>query len=103
MPVNVTFNNIRTKEQLAKRIGDQIEAKPEAILNLLNDGLYTNSFGFSPDNILAMFLPDTYEFYWNTSADKFLQKMKIEYSKYWSIQRLALAKKLILHHFRFLF
>jgi UPF0755 protein len=93
IPVKVIFNNIRTKEQLALRISQQIEAKENAILNLMNDRDYTERLGFSPDNILAMFLPNTYEFYWNTSADKFLQKMKKEYDKFWTEKKIALAKK----------
>ncbi len=91
VPVNVIFNNIRTKEQLALRIEEQIEARKDAILNLLNDSDYTKRLGFTPDNVLAMFLPNTYEFYWNTSADSFLKRMKKEYNKYWNAKRLARA------------
>lgn len=94
VPVNVTFNNIRTKEQLAERISKQIEAKPGTILNLLNDPDYTVKMNFTTDNILSMFIPDTYEFFWNTSADKFLQKMKKEYDRFWSSKRLAQAAKI---------
>ena len=94
VPVNVTFNNIRTKEQLVQRIGEQIEAKPQAILNLMNDNDYSRKMGFTSENILAMFIPNTYEFFWNTSADKFLQRMKKEYDKYWTPQRLELAQKI---------
>ncbi len=94
VPVNVIFNNIRTKEQLALRIGEQIEAKPQSILNLINDIDYTKQLGFTTENILAMFIPNTYEFFWNTSADRFLQRMKKEYDKYWTPQRLDLARKI---------
>ena len=93
-PVNITFNNIRTKEQLAQKIGEQIEAKSQSILNLINDIDYSGNLGFTPDNILAMFIPNTYEFFWNTSGDKFLQRMKKEYDKYWTPQRLDLAHKI---------
>lgn len=94
IPVSVTFNNIRSKEQLAQRIGEQIEAKPQSILHLINDIDYTKRLGFTAENILALFIPNTYEFYWNTSADKFLQKMKKEYDKFWTPQRMLLAKKI---------
>jgi UPF0755 protein len=93
-PVMVTFNNIRTKEQLAFRIGEQLETKPQAIINLLSDNDYTSQLGFTPDNILSMFLPDTYEFYWNTSADKFIKRMKKEYDKFWNTSRKTLAAKI---------
>ena len=93
-PVNVIFNNIRTKDQLAQRISEQIEAPGNAVLNLLNDHDYTGKLGFTPDNILSMFIPNTYEFYWNTSADKFIQKMKKEYDKFWTPEKLLKAKKI---------
>ena len=93
-PVNVIFNNIRTKEELAKRISEQIEAPQQSVLNLLNDHDYTQKMGFTSDNILAMFLPNTYELYWNTSADKFIQRMKKEYDKFWTADRLLKAKKI---------
>jgi UPF0755 protein len=93
-PVNVIFNNIRTKEQLAEKIGEQIEAPAQSILNLLNDADYTKKLGFTPDNILAMFIPNTYELYWNTSADKFIRKMKKENDLFWTPTRLAKSKKI---------
>ena len=92
VPVMVVFNNIRTKEDLADRVASQIEARSASILNLLNDHDYTQKMGFTPENILSMFLPDTYEFYWNTSADQFIKKMKREYDKFWNAERIAKAK-----------
>lgn len=92
-PVNVVFNTIRTKEQLAERIGEQIEAKAPALLNLLNDPDYTRKMGFTPSNILALFIPNTYELYWNTSADQFIQRMRKEYEKFWTAARIEQARK----------
>lgn len=91
-PVKVVFNTIRTKEDFAERIGSQIEANSGSLLNLLNDADYTGRLGFNPDNILALFIPNTYEFYWNTSADKFIQRMAIEYKKFWTDERIKKAK-----------
>ena len=93
-PVRVTFNNIRSLEQLAKKVGEQIEAKPADILRLLNDESYVSSIGFSRSNVFAMFIPNTYEFYWNTSADRFLTRMKKEYDRYWNAQRLNQAENI---------
>ena len=86
-PVNVVFNNIRTKQQFCDRVAEQIEATSPALMNLLNDHDYTGRLGFNPDNILAMFIPNTYELYWNTSADRFLQRMAKEYKKFWTTER----------------
>jgi UPF0755 protein len=84
VPVRLTFNNIRLKEELAASIGSQIEAPAQSVLNLLNDEDYVSSLGFTTETILCMFIPDTYEFYWNTSADQFIQRMKKEYDKFWN-------------------
>ncbi len=94
VPVQVTFNNIRTKEQLAQKISEQVEASQQALLNLMNDADYTKRIGFTPDNIFSLFVPNTYEFYWNTSADKLIMRMKKEYDKFWTAQRLIQARKI---------
>ena len=83
-PVQVTFNNIRTKDQLAQKVSEQIEASTLAIMHLMDDPDYTKKLGFTPDNILALFIPDTYEFLWNTSPDSFIRRMKKEYDKFWT-------------------
>lgn len=93
-PVRLVFNNIRTKQELADRIGEQIEASSFTILNLLNDNDYIKSIGFNSYNVLSMFVPNTYELYWNTSADKFLQRMKKEYDKFWTPDKLLKARNM---------
>jgi UPF0755 protein len=40
-----------------------------------------------------MFIPNTYETYWNTSAGKFRDKMIKEYRNFWTADRVAKAKK----------
>ncbi|REJ80588.1 MAG: endolytic transglycosylase MltG [Bacteroidetes bacterium] len=91
-PVNLVFNNIRTKEQLAFRVAEQIEAGPDAVLNLLNDPDYTAKLGFTVDNVLSLFIPNTYEMYWNTSADKFIVRMHQEYQKFWTQEKMKKAE-----------
>lgn len=84
VPVQLVFNNIRTKDQLAQKVSEQIEAPAMAIMHLMEDPDYTRQLGFTPDNILALFIPDTYEFSWNTSPDAFLKRIKKEYDKFWT-------------------
>lgn len=86
-PVKVTFNSIRTKEQLAGKVSSQIEADSISIISLLNDEAFLAKFGLNPDNILSVFLPNTYEFYWNTSAEKFLNKMYKEFNNFWTEEK----------------
>lgn len=86
-PVNVTFNNIRTKDQLAKRISEQIEADSTSIMNLLNDSVYYASTGLSTETALTLIIPNTYEFFWNTSALQFMDRMKKEFNLFWEGER----------------
>ncbi|WP_165157413.1 endolytic transglycosylase MltG [Parabacteroides sp. ZJ-118] len=87
----VTFNNLRLKEDLAERIGDQLMFGKDDLLRLLNDPVYCDSLGFTPETVPALFLPNTYEVYWNISADKFIRRMKREYDAFWTPERLRKA------------
>jgi UPF0755 protein len=86
-PVKVTFNNIRDVDMLAGRIATQIEADSASISNLLHNQDYINQLGFNNQTISALFLPDTYEFYWNTDAESFVVRMFQEYNKFWTEER----------------
>lgn len=95
-PVNVIFNNIRTKEQLAGRIAEQLEADSTALIDLLNNSDYLETFGLNVVNILVMFIPNTYEFYWDTSAESFMKRMQREYKRFWNSDRVEKAKRMAL-------
>lgn len=91
-PVKVVFNNIRTVEQLAGRIGQQIEADSVSILNELRNDSCLKAEGFNQYNYASLFIPNTYEFYWNTGAKGFVKKMKREYENFWNESRLEKAE-----------
>ena len=86
-PINVTFNNMRDIDQLAGRISKQIEADSSSIADLLHNQEYISQMGFDSRTIPALFLPDTYEFYWNTDAEGFVYRMFQEYNKFWTDER----------------
>lgn len=86
-PVKVTFNNMRDVNQLAGRIATQIEADSASISNLLYNQDYIKQLGFNKFTIPTLFLPDTYEFYWNTDAEGFVVRMFQEYNKFWTEER----------------
>ena len=93
-PVRVTFNNIRYLHELAARIGGQIEADSAQIMNFLSDpGNYAKD-GFTRENIISVFIPNTYELYWNTDAGEFYVRMLKEYNRFWNEERLTKAKAL---------
>ncbi|HNX44849.1 MAG TPA: endolytic transglycosylase MltG, partial [Bacteroidales bacterium] len=86
-PVKLIFNNIRTKEDLAGRIGGQLEPDSLKLITMLNDTAVIGKWGFTPFTILTMFIPNTYEVYWNITADKFLERMHKEYNSFWNENR----------------
>lgn len=86
-PVKFTFNNIRTKDDLAGRISQQLMITDAQILLALNDSVKCSTYGFSKENIGCMFIPDTYELYWDTKLDKFLSRMQYEYKVFWTEKR----------------
>jgi UPF0755 protein len=91
-PVQVKFNNMRDIKMLAGRVGRQIEADSAEIARYLGNREVLQQLGFNERTIPALFLPNTYEFYWNTDAEKFVDKMKNEYDKFWNEDRKAKAK-----------
>lgn len=86
-PVKLRFNNIRLKEDLAKRISDQLMMSDADLLTLLNDSSVCAKYGFSTETIICMFIPNTYEIYWDIRPEALLQRMKNEYDKFWTADR----------------
>ncbi len=94
VPVNVTFNSIRLLSELPEKITKNLEMSEEDFSKLLfNDSIQT-ALGFDSLNFIGMFVPNTYELFWNTSPEDLLQRMKIEYDKFWNEARKAKAKAL---------
>jgi UPF0755 protein len=92
-PVKVTFSNIRTLNQLAGKIGSQIEADSSQILSFFNDRENYKKEGFSRENVISVFIPNTYELLWNTSPGGLFTRMLKEYNKFWNDERLAKARE----------
>lgn len=91
-PVKLVFNNIRIKEELAGHISEQLEFDSVTFLKLLNDEVYLEKLGFTKDNVISMFIPNTYEFYWDITAEKFMERMHKEYIAFWTDKRKARLK-----------
>lgn len=92
-PVEVILHSLRLKENLAAYVSKKIEADSTAIYSLLTDKHYTDSLGYTPENIYTMVLPNTYRFKWNTSAKEFLSRMNRESTHFWSAERLEKARQ----------
>ena len=83
-PARVYINNIRTKEKLASVLGKQLEPDSLAIVTMLNSDSVAQSIGMTPETIISLFIPNTYEFYWNVTPSEILSRMKKEYDGFWS-------------------
>ena len=86
-PVTLSFHTMRLKEQFAVYVSKKIEPDSTAILNLLDSAAYVKQFGFTTDDVYTMFLPNTYQMYWNVSPEKFFKKMYAGYEKFWTPER----------------
>ncbi|MEJ8756164.1 endolytic transglycosylase MltG [Pontibacter sp. H259] len=93
-PVKLTFTNIRLRSQLAEKLAAEIEPSEEEINALLNDPKYLETLDFDANNVVSMFIPNTYEVYWTISAKELMERMKSEYDKFWTEERLEKAEKL---------
>ena len=92
-PVKITFSNLRTLNQIAGKFGRQIEADSSQIIGFLMDGSNYSKDGFTKENIISLFIPNTYEFYWNTSAHELYNRMLKEYRLFWNEIRLSKARE----------
>jgi len=92
VPVELAFNNQERLEDFASRIGTQIEADSISLMKAFTDPKFLEENGFNEANVLAMFIPNSYEFYWNTDAEKFRDRMAKEYRNFWTEERKAKAQ-----------
>ena len=87
VPVRITFNNIRLISELAPRITRNTSITPIEFDDAVDRFVKDNNEGFTKDNVLAMFIPNTYEVYFNISADELVERMHDEYNKFWTDER----------------
>jgi len=95
-PVNVTFNNIRTFEELAGIISRRLESDSVQFLHILKNEEIIEKYSFNKNTFISMFIPNTYHIYWNTLPEDFISRMKREYDVFWNASRLEKAKNISL-------
>jgi UPF0755 protein len=93
-PVRLTFNNVRTLYELSDRISEQLMLDSAALMRELTDEQKCANLGFTTETIGVLFLPDTYEVWWNISAEKLIARMKREYDAFWTEARRKKAASL---------
>ena len=91
-PININFKGLHTVDEFMGRVGRRIEADSNALRQAIRDNGFMNKYGFNQDNIQALFIPNTYEFYWNTSVEEFFDRISKEYKAFWNEERKRKAK-----------
>ena len=92
-PQNMTLSGtLRKKDRIAQRIGSQMMVDSAAVAAALNDKDFLSRYGFTPENVFAMILPDTYEMYWTASVEEIFDRFKKEYDAFWTDERKEKAK-----------
>lgn len=92
--VKLSFQNFRLMSDFVSYVGKQLECDSIELSNKLDSIDLIRKYGFNEENIFCMFIPNTYEFYWNTSANKFIEKMAEQYERFWTDERISKAKKI---------
>ena len=92
--VTLRFKSFRLKEDLAKYLSTQIEADSVSIVRLLDSTAFISKFGFNRDNVYSVFIPNSYELYWDITAEKLFDRMYSEYQKFWNDSRKNKAKEI---------
>lgn len=93
-PVKVSFISVRSLDILAGKVAANIEADSTEIAQLLKSPETAQKYGFDERTFMAMFIPNSYEFYWNTSAEQFVERMAKEFKAFWTEERLQKAENI---------
>ena len=94
VPIKLTFNNVRLLRDLARKISQKLELDSTAVLARLENPDTCAAYGYTPQTISAMFIPNTYEMYWTLSGPALWKRMKKEHDRFWTADRLAKANAL---------
>src|SRR4051812_27658190 len=93
-PINITFTNVRLLPELDEKITKNIGVTTEEFEDALDEFIKNNQEGFDRQNILAMFIPNTYQVYYNIVPEDLVARLHDEYEKFWNDDRRAKAKEL---------
>ncbi len=91
-PINLTVGSVRTLDRLARSISKQLMVDSTEITEKLFDPTFQNQLGYTPETMACLFIPETYQIYWNISVEEFFQRMEKEHERFWNADRLAKAQ-----------
>lgn len=95
-PVTLAFNNIRLEKQFAAFVSKKLEPDSASIMHVLDSAAFLQQYGLNKDDAYVIFLPNTYQLYWNTTPEKFFKKMYASYERFWTPERKQKAEALSL-------
>ena len=90
-PMNLTIGSVRTLDRLARSIGKQLMIDSAEIAKQLFDSTFQIKMGYNAETMPCLFIPETYQVYWDMSVEEFFQRMKKEHERFWNKERLAQA------------
>lgn len=93
-PVDVVFKYAQRKEDVVRFFCTQLEADSFELMHMLNDQQFCDSLSLTPENVIVLFIPETYNYYWNTSAERLMERTLKEYRKFWNDERLQKLSEL---------
>lgn len=93
IPITVKFNNQERLENLAGQLARQLSADSLVLLKSMKDEAFLQKAGFTKETAIGMYIPNTYEVYWDASPESFRDKMLVEYNRFWNADRKAKAKQ----------
>ena len=88
-PISISFNNVRTKDVLAERLTKKLKISEEEFLAELYSEQTLKTLGFNKNTVISLFIPNTYEVYWDITAEELIERMKKEYDLFWNEERTA--------------
>ena len=91
-PIKLTIGSVRTLDRMARNVSRQLMIDSTEVANLLNDTAYIRKIGYSKETLPALFIPNTYEVYWDMSAEDFMARMQKEHKAYWNEKRMKQAE-----------
>jgi UPF0755 protein len=92
--VPLSFHNLRQKTDFAGFISKKLEMDSVSMIRLLDSTDFVAKYGFTTDNVYAVFIPNTYDIYWNTSPEKFFKRMYANYQNFWTAERKQQASEI---------
>lgn len=93
-PCNLTIGSVRTLDRLARNIGNQLMIDSAEVAQLFNDTLFIKQLGYTQATLPALFIPNTYQVYWNIHAESLVQRLKKEHERFWNKERRRKAEEI---------